>query len=48
MRHRRRGGFGGGRKLLTALAILASVAVVAKIVRGIYRGETIQSRVKPL
>lgn len=33
---------------MTVLAIVASIAVVAKIVRGIHRGETMQRQVKPL
>ena len=33
---------------MTVLAVLASVALVAKIVRGIHRGETMQRQVKPI
>ena len=36
------------RQLITIVAILATVAVAAKFIKAIYRGEVTQSRVKPL
>ncbi len=35
-------------QLLTVLAIVAAVAVAAKVFKAVLRGETTQSRVKPL
>ena len=36
------------RQLIAFVAILATVAVAAKFIKAIYRGEVTQSRVKPL
>lgn len=35
-------------QLMTLLAVLVAVAVSAKFIKAIWRGETTQSRVKPL
>ena len=34
------------RQMMTLVAILATVAVAAKLIKAIYRGETTQSRVR--
>ena len=36
------------RQLMTVVAILAAVAVSAKFIKALYRGEATQSRAKPL
>ena len=38
----------GRRRMMSVVALLLCVAAAGKIIKAVYRGETMQARVKPL